>query len=430
MSSDILQTKCDSCGEGVQEPYVECCECEINLCTACFSTGQEVRTHKNDHKYAIRRNDFPLFENCNWSAKEECKLLSALSTFGYGNWEEIAKNVHTRSKLECQEHFKKYYIENVQYKELDIVPETDQSMFPHPVIPYLYSMEPSRDPPRNNQSDQHLAGYNAYRSEFELSYDHHAESIFNIEDNYSDDEQDEEEDHCMNSLKIACASALNTRLKERQRWYRIIQQHGLIMWYKVVSWAQKYDKTLTKQKMERLQSFMQFMTGMQFDAFIESLSLESELTQTIINMCEYRKLGIQSLYGTRLFKKMKEVHNTTLAEQKNSTLLMAGKFESQTISPVKKTGPFKRYKKSVMPLEIFDLPGYHLLNDTEKVLCSRLRLIPKNYLEIKEMLINEYNKLGSLRLLDARKILKIDVNKTKKIYDYLASDGFIKLCTP
>lgn len=428
-SSDILQTNCDSCAEGVQEPYIECCECDINLCTTCFAAGLEVRTHKNDHKYAVRRNDFPLFDNCNWSAKEECKLLSALSTFGYGNWEDIAKTVHSRSKLECQEHYKKYYIENVQFKELDILPETDQSMFPKPLIPYLYSTEICKDPPRNNHSDQHLAGYNAYRSEFELSYDHHAESIFNIEDNYSDDDPDEEEDECMDALKIACASALNTRLKERQRRYKIIQNHGLIMMNKLVSWAQTYEKTLTKQKVERLLTFMQFMSGMQFDAFIESLSLESELMQNINRMSEYRKLGIKTLYGARLFKKMKKEHELIQAEQKYTSTLMTGKFESQLISPLKgRVGPYRRYRKTVMPLDIFDLPGFHLLTETEKTLCSRLRLVPKNYLEIKELLVNENNKLGSLKLLDARKILKIDVNKTRKIYDYLASDGHIKVC--
>lgn len=426
MTNDILQAKCDYCAEIAHEPYIECCECETNLCTGCFATGREVRSHKNDHKYAVRRNDFPLFENCNWSAKEECKLLSALSTYGFGNWEEISKSVHTRSKLECQEHYKKYYIENVQYKELKLIPETKQSLFPKPLTPYLYSTEVSGNPPRNNQADQHLAGYNAYRSEFELSYDNNAESIFSIENNYSDEEEDD--DDCMDALKISLANALNTRLRERQRRYSIIQDHGLIMPNKLVSWLQKFDLTLTRPKWEKLLSFMQFMSGMQFDAFIESLSLETELIQKLVRLSEYRRNGIRTLYGARLYKQLKRENNLVVKEQKHATSVMIKKYDQ---SPVKnkiyfsKDNQPKKFKRTSMPLEIIDLPGFHLLSESEKSLCSNLRLIPGNYLEIKEQLIMENNKMGFLRLLDARRIVKIDVNKTRKIYDHLICEGFI-----
>jgi len=41
------------------------------------------------------------------------------------------------------------------------------------------------------------------------------------------------------------------------------------------------------------------------------------------------------------------------------------------------------------------------------------------------MLVNECNKLGHLRLAQARTLIKIDVNKTRKIYDFLASQHII-----
>ncbi|XP_034830053.1 transcriptional adapter 2A [Maniola hyperantus] len=422
MASDLLQVKCDICSDVAHEPYIECCECDMNLCSACFSSGKEKDLHKNNHKYAIRRNDYPLFDNCNWSAKEECKLLSALSTYGYGNWEEISKSVHTRTKLECQEHYKKYYIEKVQYEELKLLPETDQSLFPKPLTPYLYNSEVSYYPPRNNQSDQLLAGYNAYRSEFELSYDHNAENIFNFEDSYSDDE-----DECMDALKVSLISALNTRLRERQRRYKIIQNHGLIAPNKLLSWLKMFDLTLLRIKSEKLLSFMQFMTGMQFDAFMESLSLEDELFSKIVRLCEYRKNGIKTLYSAKLYMQLKQQNELVCKEQRYNTMAMMKKFESQ--SPVKSklwVGHIvKRNRKTSLPLDIMDLPGFHLLTESEKNLCSMIRLIPQNYLEIKRLLVAENNKIGFLRLLDARRIIKIDVNKTRKIYDYLLSEGFI-----
>ncbi|CAH0405565.1 unnamed protein product [Chilo suppressalis] len=423
MSGDVLQTKCGACSEIAHEPYIECCECNVYLCTTCFAAGREVDNHKNYHKYAVRRNDFPLFDNCNWSAKEECKLLSALSTYGYGNWEEISKNVHTRSKLECQEHYKKYYIENVQYDDLKLLPETEQSLFPKPVIPYLYSLNVSCNPPRNNQGDQHLAGYNAHRSEFELSYDNNAENIMSIEDNCSDDDEDE----CLDTLKIALVNSLNTRLRERQRRYKIIQIHGLIMPSKLFSWLQRYDINL-KHNYERLMPFMQFMTAIQFDALLEGLNLECELSQQISRLCEHRRNGIRTLYAARLYKQLKKENDLMVKEQQYASRTIMNKLYNHSPTKSKtltENHNVRKMKRTCMPLDIVDLPGFHLLSDSEKVLCSNLRLVPFNYLDIKEQLVQENNKMGHLRLLDARRIVKIDVNKTRKIYDHLVSEGIL-----
>ncbi|GBP76889.1 Transcriptional adapter 2A [Eumeta japonica] len=422
-SGDLFQMKCDNCNEVMNEPYIQCCECEVHLCTSCFGSGQEIKTHKNNHKYAVRRNDFPLFDNCNWSAKEECKLLSALSVHGYGNWEEIAKSVGTRSKLECQEHYKKYYVENVQHEELKLLPETLQSVFPKPIIPYLYNLDMNRDPPRHNSSDPHLAGYNAHRSEFELSYDHNAESIFNIEDSNFD-----EDDEYIQALKVALLNAFNSRLRERMRRYAIIQRHGLIMPNKLVAWLQRFDGAFTRQKAERLLPFMQFMTGLEFDSFMESLNLEAETFKKIVCLTEYRHNGIRTLHGAKIFKKLKKENDLQMKELKYYSNVMARKFDSQ--SPIKnrvsfRDGNIRKHKRQSMPLDIMDLPGFSSLSSKEKDLCSNLRLVPQNYLDIKNQLITENNKLGSLRLLDARRIVKIDVNKTRKIYDYLVAEGFV-----
>ncbi|XP_041975408.1 transcriptional adapter 2-alpha [Aricia agestis] len=421
MANDILQVNCDACAEIAHEPYIECCECDSNLCQSCFASGREVGPHKNDHKYSIRRNDFPLFDNCNWSAKEECKLLSAMSMYGFGNWEEIAKCVQTRSKLECQEHYKKYFIENVQCEELKLIPETEQSVFPKILTPYLYNTDLCTNPPRNNQSDHSLAGYNAYRSEFELSYDNNAESIFSIEDSYSDDEDDD----CIDALKVSLLNALNTRLRERQRRYKIIQNHGLIMTNKLLAWLIRFDSTISRTNSERLLSFMQFMTGMQFDAFMESISLQEETMQRLYKLCEYRKLGIRTLHSARLYQQLKVNNDDMNKEQRHATLVMIKDFDSYTTKSKLMFSKGKRLKRSAIPLDITDLPGYFQLSANEKSLCSNVRLLPNNYTEMKKLLIAENNKLGSLKLLDARRILKIDVNKTRKIYDFLITEGFI-----
>lgn len=58
-------------------------------------------------------------------------------------------------------------------------------------------------------------------------------------------------------------------------------------------------------------------------------------------------------------------------------------------------------------------------------LCSQFRLLPEMYLRCKEAMMTEFARVGKLRLMDARRLCRIDVNKTRKIYNLLVSKGFI-----
>ena len=46
-------------------------------------------------------------------------------------------------------------------------------------------------------------------------------------------------------------------------------------------------------------------------------------------------------------------------------------------------------------------------------------------MEFRDLLVNECTKFGYLRLAQARTLVKIDVNKTRKIYDFLVNEGLI-----
>lgn len=77
---------------------------------------------------------------------------------------------------------------------------------------------------------------------------------------------------------------------------------------------------------------------------------------------------------------------------------------------------------------IFDnfsgFPGYDRLTDEEKLICTDLRLAPTAFLEYKRILVNENESFGYLRLSDARRLIKIDVNKTREIYNFLIKYGY------
>ena len=78
-------------------------------------------------------------------------------------------------------------------------------------------------------------------------------------------------------------------------------------------------------------------------------------------------------------------------------------------------------------MDISNAEDIHLLSEVEAELCSTLRILPRPYLVIKEQLLHHYARKGHLRKREARELIKIDVNKTARIYDFFVQMGWIKL---
>lgn len=78
------------------------------------------------------------------------------------------------------------------------------------------------------------------------------------------------------------------------------------------------------------------------------------------------------------------------------------------------------------PLDISRATDVELLTPEEQVLCSQLRILPKPYLAIKETLFRELLRSGGvLRKRTARELVKIDVNKTTRIYEFFQAQRWI-----
>lgn len=77
-------------------------------------------------------------------------------------------------------------------------------------------------------------------------------------------------------------------------------------------------------------------------------------------------------------------------------------------------------------VDIEAMAGSELLSAKEINLCKSLDLIPQQYLIIKEVMIRENARNGSLRKKDVRAIIKFDMDKVFKIYGYLLGCGWIR----
>lgn len=82
-----------------------------------------------------------------------------------------------------------------------------------------------------------------------------------------------------------------------------------------------------------------------------------------------------------------------------------------------------RLRPAPKPLDIATLPGYEELEEDERDLCSVLRLFPETYMAIRRLFIDECRKNNGLGKRAAREMVKMDVNKSSKVWEYLQNRG-------
>ncbi|GFH28208.1 uncharacterized protein HaLaN_26661 [Haematococcus lacustris] len=76
-------------------------------------------------------------------------------------------------------------------------------------------------------------------------------------------------------------------------------------------------------------------------------------------------------------------------------------------------------------LDITCMPGVNLLSAQERELCSVLRLLPVHYLAMKDMMLREADKHGSITRTKARTFFRLDPARSLKMYDLWVSCGWV-----
>lgn len=434
---------CPGCSVELKEPYIRCAECPqaIKICLKCFGQGFEFASHQNNHSYSVVRDDFPLFD-ANWTAAEELKLISLIVEFGYGNWSDISQQMKTKSKQECERHYIKYFIE----KPNELLPKfPDHSLSFHP-LPVVFKL--SEDPPRPQEGSPlflEMGGYMAARGDFNVEHNNFVELELKdmVFDEEKEDSEDEDDEHFMRELKLAVVSIYKESLKERFRRKKIIRDYGLINMKKILHFNKRYDCTI-RNFVNGLRVFNRLMSPVEFDIYIESLHYEEELKRDIRKLQEYRENGLWLHRQQKIFNCLKSrresekndhhllsevlanIQNDVACKnflQRQAVLEHISKGQSLSLP----TAP----RRSAPPLDIVGLPGYDKLLPKEKELCAVVRLVPDAYLEFKRLLEMESQKYnGTLKLAQARTLIKIDVNKTRKLYDFLVQENIIRKAPP
>ncbi|XP_076055701.1 transcriptional adapter 2-alpha-like isoform X1 [Oratosquilla oratoria] len=434
--ADPLQNatfSCHVCCRTVKEPYIECAQCssssgkKVVLCLQCFASGAERSTHRSNHSYAVVKNDFALLEN-SWKANDELKLLDAILQCGFGNWQDVSYRVEGKTEEECRNHYIKYYVE----KPLDntvCFRDRDASNIVHPQpITFVSGLDdPSRPTPRTNTS-RDMAGYNAARGDFDVEYCQDAEQ--DIKDLDLKLFEDDGDISLGKQLQLAMIDIYRRKLGERFMRKRLVREHGLVAINRTASALGKHRSVLPSAFVDILPKLHQLFTSQELEMLVEGLSTESELKIHINDLQEYRRNGLAQQSHITLFEMLRKRHETYNKEKRNLVV-------SQGIGGNKKWDVLDKSTTSVglivptsarrtsFPLNIVGKPGYEKLTNKEKTVASELRLYPEDFLRFKAIFIDECMKQNGLRLAYARTLLKIDVNKIRKLYDHLIQEGLI-----
>ncbi|KXJ10245.1 Transcriptional adapter 2-beta [Exaiptasia diaphana] len=182
---------CNYCQSDCTLLRVRCAECsDFDLCLQCFCCGAEMGEHKREHKYQlIDGGSFPLFSE-EWAAEEETLLLDAIEQHGFGNWDDIADHIGTKTAAATAEHYNDVYIHG-NIGKASVEPFKDKIVDHTAAEGGLLSPTLLHPPEQVEMStaEQTELGYMPLRDDFEKEYDNDAETLISgLQFNKDDDD--------------------------------------------------------------------------------------------------------------------------------------------------------------------------------------------------------------------------------------------------
>ncbi|KAI7902712.1 uncharacterized protein BX663DRAFT_473146 [Cokeromyces recurvatus] len=460
---------CDACSNDVTNTVrIRCADkdCpDFDLCVTCFCGGAEPVKHKTWHDYRIvKPHNFPIFSE-DWDADEELLLIEAAEKMGIGNWQAIADYVGTKSKNECEQHYLNVYVSSPNWPlpRMNLKFETSEDECRERKRQRLQQSrgliprKPSTSQPHNSKpitsgpAFHEIQGYMPRRFEFETEYENDAEQF--VKDMvFNDDDTPEEID-----LKVMVLDIYNSRLDRRMERKKLIFERKWLDFKRMQAVERKRQKE-EREIYNKTRVFCRLQTETDYEVFVKGLIKEQQLRDRIATLQEWRQAGLTTIRQGEQYEREKQNRLAqlktfvSLSSERMGTVGTAQRntYRSQmaalatsnganyyrdrggqtsstsTLSSTITAAAPSGGRKPANPLNIKDADGVHLLTEEEQVLCSTLRIMPRPYLVIKDTILKEYAKQGYLKRRQARALIKIDVNKTSRIYDFFVESGWIK----
>ncbi|XP_063603885.1 transcriptional adapter 2B-like isoform X1 [Penaeus indicus] len=286
-----------------------------------------------------------------WTAREEVRLLDAIEQYGYGNWEDIARHIETRTPDEARNKYISSYIdgaigraswkpalERLQLPIEHTVPDTG------PLSPTLGSSLPSQPP---STEENTILGYMPHRDDFEREWDNDAETT--IAPLFIHPVDDEDVDM---ALKLAQVDMYMRRLRERSRRKRVVRDFQVVPQFfkkereKAQVPPKKKSKDDKEAVAEKLRTISQFQTASEHNNLINSIVRERELRTRIRELLRYRRNGIRHVEECHEFEVARSRRDRKKENKKKGPSIHNFAFHAgQPASDSDSNGPHRKVKR-------------------------------------------------------------------------------------
>ncbi|KAL3699063.1 hypothetical protein R1sor_017085 [Riccia sorocarpa] len=310
----------------------------------------------------------------------------------------------------------------------------------------------------DNKAGPELApNYLPKRHEFDPEYDNDADHLLaEMEFKDNDTETDRE-------LKLRILHIYLARLAERRRRKDFIIDRGLINSKKQAALEKKRSKE-EKELYLRTRVFLRYHTSEEHDELLAGLGAERKIRQRIEGLQEMRIAGFRLLSEGETYvldKRRKETEGPVKkSKESNPAFPQSAKGTNRPNRSVKReagdgepspSGDFRSNHKPRYPGHqsqsganglnnvsgregkvsggvhgLGAYPGMESLSLTEQEVCRKCRLLPKQYLKMKEILVGESARRAYVTRADAYALFKIEPIKTEKVYELLVKMGWIE----
>ncbi|KAI0633529.1 hypothetical protein C8Q77DRAFT_1057652 [Trametes polyzona] len=245
-------------------------------------------------------------------------------------------------------------------------------------------------------------------------------------------------------FKLALLESYYQRVDKRHEAKSIMFDRGLLN-YKQMQAADKKRPKEEKDILHRLRPFARLQTAEDFEVFQADILYEHILRKRIQELQHYRRMGLRTPADIEKYEADASVKANLSRDYYADRRIVSARASSgpdprrgsmdgdereatPKLGPAGVSGTGPPARKMPAPLNLANSPALHLLTPEEQTLCSQLRILPKPYLVIKETLVREYARRGGkLRRREARDLVKIDVNKTSRVWDFLVQAGFLRV---
>ncbi|XP_030972601.1 transcriptional adapter ADA2 [Quercus lobata] len=268
-----------------------------------------------------------------------------------------------------------------------------------------------------------LSGYNHKRQEFDPEYDNDAEQLLAEMEFKDTDTEDERE------LKLRVLRIYAKRLDERKRRKDFILERNLL-------YPNHFEKDLSPEERaicRRYDVFMRFHAKEEHEDLLQTVISEHRTLKRIQELKEARAAGCRTAAEADRYLEQKRKREAEESARRAK--------ESAQVGPSNQAGPnpfmasesggkesnsrpaVQATSSSINDLEITGLHGADLLSESEKRLCSEIRLPPALYLNMQELMSIEIINGNVSKKADAHRLFKLETSKIDRVYDMLVKKG-------